>query len=241
MCVFKRETPLKTAPPEFPTGRARLNYIVCVLEPAPMADNFNLDILIKSIKDLRNMELARQLREALRTQDLSGMDTGLISELVEELENDLEEHISRLERICAVLTPDERLRPESMNHARQQEVAWQSKCDLDEVQGVCEAFARARELLGSMGPGERQNLDLRVLLTNLGGVMGLEAVKETPQGLQFTPEFLQKLMQKGLAAHKPVAPARKQPSRELDDFEALFDLDKPVQPKNRLPKDFRTR
>ncbi|MBP9891556.1 MAG: hypothetical protein KBG84_06580 [Planctomycetes bacterium] len=203
-----------------------------------MADNFNLDILIKSIKDLRNMELARQLREALRTQDLNGMDTGLISELVEELENDLEEHISRLERICAVLTAEERLRPESMNHARQQEVAWQSKCDLDEVQGVCEAFARARELLGTMGSSERQNLDLRVLLSNLGGVMGLEAVKETPQGLQFTPEFLQKLMQKGLTGPKP---ARKQPSRELDDFEALFDLDKPVQPKNRLPKDFRTR
>ncbi|CAG0971196.1 hypothetical protein PLCT2_01360 [Planctomycetaceae bacterium] len=203
-----------------------------------MADNFNLDILIKSIKDLRNMELARQLREALRTQDLNGMDTGLISELVEELENDLEEHISRLERICAVLTAEERLRPESMNHARQQEVAWQSKCDLDEVQGVCEAFARARELLGTMGSSERQNLDLRVLLSNLGGVMGLEAVKETPQGLQFTPEFLQKLMQKGLTGPKP---ARKQPSKELDDFEALFDLDKPVQPKNRLPKDFRTR
>jgi Signal peptide binding domain len=211
------------------------------MEPAPMADNFNLDILIKSIKDLRNMELARQLREALRTQDLSGMDTGLISELVEELENDLEEHISRLERICAVLTADERLRPESMNHARQQEVAWQSKCDLDEVQGVCEAFARARELLGTMGAAERQNLDLRVLLTNLGGVMGLEAVKETPQGLQFTPEFLQKLMQKGLAANKPAASARKQTSRELDEFEALFDLDKPVQPKNRLPKDFRAK
>lgn len=203
-----------------------------------MADNFNLDILIKSIKDLRNMELARQLREALRTQDLNGMDTGLISELVEELENDLEEHISRLERICAVLTAEERLRPESMNHARQQEVAWQSKCDLDEVQGVCEAFARARELLGTRGSSERQNLDLRVLLSNLGGVMGLEAVKETPQGLQFTPEFLQKLMQKGLTGPKP---ARKQPSKELDDFEALFDLDKPVQPKNRLPKDFRTR
>ncbi len=205
-----------------------------------MADNFNLDILIKSIKDLRNMELARQLREVLRTQDLGGMDTGLISELVEELENDLEEHISRLERICAVLTAEERLRPESMNHARQQEVAWQSKCDPDEVQGVCEAFARARELLGSMGTGERQNLDLRVLLTNLGGVMGLEAVKETPQGLQFTPEFLQKLMQKGMAGPKAGVPARK-PNKELADFEAQFDLEQPAQPKNRLPKDWRAK
>ena len=205
------------------------------------ADNFNLDVLIKSIKELRNMELAKQLREALRTQEMSTMDSGLISELVEEIENDLEEHISRLERICAVLTPEERARPENMNHQRQQEVAWQSKCDLDEVQGVCEAFARAREILGSVGGNERRVLDVRMLLSNLGGVMGMEAVKETPEGLQFTPEFLQKLMQKGLASQKAGVPAANKPRKEIDDFEALFDLDKPAQPKNRLPKNFRAK
>jgi hypothetical protein len=205
-----------------------------------MADNFNLDVLIKSIKDLRNMELAQHLREALRTQDLNGMDAGLISELVEELENDIEEHISRLERICAVLTPEERQKPESMNHTRQQEVAWQSKCDLDEVQGVCEAFARARELLNSMGTNERQNLDLRVLFSNLGGVMGIDAVKDSGEGLQFTPEFLQKLLQKGMAAQRAEA-KKKTLGNDLTDFEAQFDLDKPAAPKNRLPKDWKAK
>ncbi len=205
-----------------------------------MADNFNLDVLIKSIKDLRNMELAQHLREALRTQDLNGMDASLISELVEELENDIEEHISRLERICAVLTPEERLRPESMNSLRQQEVAWQAKCDLDEVAGVCEAFARAREILGSMGSGERQSLDLRVLFSNLGGVMGVDAVKDSGEGLQFTPEFLQKLLQKGMAAQRAQA-KKKSAGSELSDFESQFDLEKPAQPKNRLPKDWRAK
>lgn len=201
------------------------------------ADNFNLETLIRSIKELRNMELAQQLREALRTQELGTMDASLISEMVEEIENDLEEHISRLERIYGVLTEEERARPETMTPARQQEVAWQSKCDLDEVQGLCEAFARAREILGTLG-GERRMIDLRLLLTNMGGVMGVDAVQDTPNGIQFNPEFLKRLVQKGAL---PARSDKPKPRADLAEFEAQFDMDAPAQPKNRLPKDWRAK
>lgn len=206
------------------------------------ADNFSLEVLIRSIKELRNVELARHLRDALRTQDL-GMDAGIISDLIEELENDIEEHIARLERICGVLTPSERQQPESMNHERQQEVAWQAKCDLDEVESLCEAFAKAREILGSMGGAERQNLDLRVLFSNMGGMFGIdgEAVKDSGEGVAFTPQFLQKLLQKGLASQRADA-SRKVSGNDPSDltaFEAQFEMDSPAVPKNRLPKDWR--
>lgn len=199
-------------------------------------DNFSLDVLIKSIKDLRNMELARHLREALKTQEF-GADSGLISELVEELENDIEEHIARLERIGAVLTPEERQSPEKLSHLRQQEVAWQAKCDLDEVQSLCEAFARAREIMGNLGAAERQNMDLRAMFGNLGSVLGLDAqsFKDNGDGMVFSPQFLQKLLQKGLAAQREAA--RKKQDR-LDD---LFDFDTPATPRNRLPKDWRSK
>lgn len=212
------------------------------------ADKFNFDLLIRSIKELRNRELAVQLRDALSASNL-GMDQAMVSEFIHELENDLEEHIARLERIRDEMTPAEREQPESMDPLRRQAVAFNAQCDVEEIDGLCEAFGRAREMLGNVGTDGKVKLDIKLLFTNLGGIVGLDiggdaagdgsAPLDNVTG-QSMPPFLHKLLQGGLKARTP-RHDRGSSEDALDgpDFEAMFDTSRTSEPKNRLPRDFR--
>lgn len=197
-------------------------------------DSFSIDVLIASMKQLRGMELGQHVHDALEGVE-TGLDEGALRELVEELQHDLEEHIERLERISGVLTAAEKEKPETMSVERRREVAWQSKCDPEEVDSLCEAFERARQILSRMGAGGA--VDFRLLLTNLSGLFGKGGEPgEEPNGAVFiVPEMFRKLMRGAKRTEAGKAAGR----RELDEFEQLFDLEKTSAPKNRLPKDWK--
>ncbi|MCC6572233.1 MAG: hypothetical protein IT462_00450 [Planctomycetes bacterium] len=214
-----------------------------------MTDKFTLDLLIKSIKDLRNRELADQLRGALAQANL-GLDKDAVAELIHELEHDLEEHITRLERMQAAMTPEEREQPEHMDLLRKQAVAYASQTDLEEIETLCEAFARAREMMVNLTENGKVQFDVKLLFNNLGGIVGLDigrrAEGETPaDNGQPMPQFLQRLLQNGLKNRAPkrdeVAskPAPFEDTLNGPSFEDMFDTRQVATPKNRLPRDFR--
>lgn len=194
------------------------------------AEDFNLDMLINSMKELRQMQLNDQVREALEGAKLK-LDPSMVNELIHELETDIEEHIDRLENISEVLTEDERAHPERLETDRRREIAFQSGCDLEEVDSLCEAFSRAREILSGLKGQGGGVLDVKLLFSNLPGIGGFQVMGEGE-----VPEVLRGLldgsMRPGDEGELPDAPAGN------DEFEALFDLEQTKAPKNRLPKDW---
>lgn len=194
------------------------------------AEDFNLDMLINSMKELRQMQLNDQVREALEGAKLK-LDPSMVNELIHELETDIEEHIDRLENISEVLTEDERAHPERLETDRRREIAFQSGCDLEEVDSLCEAFSRAREILSGLKGQGGGVLDVKLLFSNLPGMGGFQVMGEGE-----VPEVLRGLldgsMRPGDEGELPDAPAGN------DEFEALFDLEQTKAPKNRLPKDW---
>jgi hypothetical protein len=192
------------------------------------ANEFNLETLISSMKELRQMQLNDQVRQALEKARLN-LDPALLNEAISELETDIEEHIERLERIAGVLQAPERAFPEHMVELRRQEVAFQSGCDLEEVDSLCEAFSRAREILAGLKE-EGGVLDIKLLFSNLPGLTGMEFGEGDDKAANLLRGILDGTIQTP-------------PTENLDelvtrntDFEALFDLERTVAPKNRLPK-----
>ena len=193
------------------------------------ADSFNLDSLITSMKELRHMQLGDQVRQALEGAKL-GFDPATLSELVRELESDIGEHIERLERISGVMTPAERAQPENMENARRQEVAFKSGCDTEEVDSLCEAFSRAREILAGVKGGGL--VDLRLLFSNIPGLTGIE-LAPGPDGV---PKVPAQILEEVLGGKIPFIRRKSKSEPPLED---LFDFSKPAIPKNRLPRDWK--
>lgn len=193
------------------------------------ADDFNLASLISSMKELRTMSLGEQVRRALEGHRL-GFDANTLADLVRELETDIEEHIERLEKISGVMTVQERAQPEKMPTLRRQEVAFQAGCDLEEVDSLCDAFSRARELLAGHGSGGGP-IDLKLLFSNLPGLSGLDITK----GSDGVPKVPAQILEEVLGGKLPRLP-KPAPDGSL---EALFDLEKTSAPRNRLPKDWK--
>lgn len=196
------------------------------------AEEFNLDMLISSMKELRQMQLDDQVRQALEGAKLK-LDPGTLDDFIHELESDIEEHIERLERIGEVLTAAERANPERMETERRREVAFQSGCDLEEVDSLCEAFDRAREILAGLKQGGGA-IDVKLLFGNLPGLSGINATE-----LGKASNVLRGLLDSTIHS-------KSLPSKDLnavaasnDEFEALFDLEQTGTPKNRLPKDWK--
>lgn len=189
------------------------------------ADEFNLSRLINSMKELRHMSLGDQVRQALEGEKL-GLDAGTLADLIHELEHDIEEHIERLEKMSGAMTEQERNFPENMATSRRAEVAYQSGCDMEEVESLCTAFARAREILA--GSAQGAVLDLKLLFSNLPGLAGADGVPKVPA----------QLLEDLLNGKLPLRKARTTGSAE-GELEALFDLERVSAPKNRLPKDWK--
>ncbi|MCA8913639.1 MAG: hypothetical protein KDB82_18290 [Planctomycetes bacterium] len=197
------------------------------------AEEFNLDMLIDSMKELRQMQLNDQVKQALEDARLK-LDPSMLNDFIHELENDIEEHIERLERISGVLKDTERNRPEEMTELRRQEVAFQSGCDLEEVDSLCEAFSRAREILAGLKNRGGGLIDVKLLFSNLPGLTGLE----------FGEDGKSSNLLRGLLDGTIQTPGAKGEDLDSlaesnDEFEALFDLDQTRAPKNRLPKDWK--
>ncbi len=191
-------------------------------------NDFTLDALIRSMRELRGAPLGDQVRNALKNAKI-GLDAGALSELVHELESDIEEHISRLERISSNLTDAERREPEAMSVDRRREVAFQSGCDFEEIESLCEAFMRARTVVEGLEDGSIGELDIKLLFGNI-------------PGLTMPPEFEDgkfQIMSGAVELPLQELPAKSVQQEDLSDFEDLFDFETEVKPKNRLPKDWK--
>lgn len=209
------------------------------MEPKPVdPENFNLESLIDSMKELRDVSLADQVKQALESASL-GLDEGAIDGLVNELESDIEEQIKRLELISGALTSDERFAPEEMEHVRRLEVAYQAGCDIEEVDSLCEAFRRAREVLARITKNGTTAVDIKLLFGNLPGSGGF-AMGVDENGVPMVPsQIFEKLMNGGefpFAESEDIDHSSE--NIGIDDFEDLFDLEHTDAPKNRLPKDW---
>ncbi len=199
--------------------------------------NFSLDNLIASMKELRQMQLSDQVRQALEGARL-GVDASTLNELIHEIEHDIEEHIERLERISAVMTAEERAHPEHLDELRRREVAFKSGCDLEEVDSLCETFSRAREILAGLRTENGKGIDVRLLFSNLPGLdLGNQ---------ENAVHILRGLLDGSINARRNTQPLRKtesqpKPENSTDPaaMDNLFDLDAPYVPKNRLPKDWK--
>ena len=200
------------------------------------AEEFNLDVLISSMKELRQMQLDNQVRQALENAKLK-LDPGTLEDFIHELESDIEEHIERLERISGVLIEEERAHPERMEDMRRREVAFQSGCDLEEVDSLCEAFSRAREILAGLKKGGSGVIDVKLLFSNLPGLTGLPGTEDGEPGK--TSSLLRGLLDGTIHSRPMPAPDLNELTARNDEFEALFDLEGTSAPKNRLPKDWK--
>jgi hypothetical protein len=200
------------------------------------AEEFNLEMLISSMKELRQMQLDDQVRQALENAKLK-LDPGTLDDFIHELESDIEEHIERLERISGVLAEEERAHPERMEDERRREVAFKSGCDLEEVDSLCEAFSRAREILAGLKKGGGGVIDVKLLFSNLPGLTGLP----DSDGNEFgkTSSLLRGLLDGTIHTRKSPEPDLDTVTARNDEFEALFELGTTNAPKNRLPKDWK--
>lgn len=188
------------------------------------ADSFNLDALIRSMRDLGTNQLGDQVRRALEGARI-GLDPNTVDELINELQGNLTEHIERLERIAGVLSDEERQYPERMDAPRRQQVAVAAGCDTEEIDELCEAFNRAREILARAGDGQGR-IDVRLLFGKLPGLNfgpGMDGVPQVPS------QVLEGLLERASRKQAP----------ETDELEDLFDLKSVAAPKNRLPKDWK--
>jgi hypothetical protein len=176
------------------------------------------------MKELRRMSLGDQVKQALDAAKLR-LDPGMMTELLRELESDIEEHIERLERISSVLSPAERAQPERLAQDRRREVAFQSGSDLEDVDSLCEAFERARQILSGLQSGSGVP-DLRVLFSNLPGFPGMNSADAEEQA-----RMLEAMLKRAAKA------AGRAPAPE-SDLESEFDFSRTVSPKNRLPRDW---
>ncbi|MCB9894128.1 MAG: hypothetical protein H6839_06760 [Planctomycetes bacterium] len=199
------------------------------------AEEFNLDMLISSMKELRQMQLDDQVRQALENAKLK-LDPGTLEDFIHELETDIEEHIERLERISNVLHEQERNHPELMEDDRRREVAFQSGCDLEEVDSLCEAFSRAREILAGLKKGGGGVIDVKLLFSNLPGLTGLPGTEDEPGKAS---SLLRGLLDGTIHTRKTPDPDLNELTARNDEFEALFDLEATSAPRNRLPKDWK--
>jgi hypothetical protein len=194
------------------------------------ADNFTLETLIKSMKDLRTMQLGDQVKNALESAKL-GVDPSSLSDLIREIESDIEEHIDRLERMSAVMSQSERAHPELLDELRMREIAFQSGSDLEEVESLCEAFSRAREILAGLKQQGGEVIDVKLLFSNLPGISGL------PIDAQGASDLLRGLLD-GVFQNKS-EPTSEEVVVRPQDLHEQFDLSRTAAPKNRLPKDWR--
>jgi len=121
-----------------------------------------------------------------------------------------------------------------MAQVRRQEVAFQSGCDLEEVDSICDAISRGREILTD-NADSRGQLDLRLLFSKLPGITGID-IGKGPDGVPKVPsQVLEELFGVRRATQeRPTAPIKKEGA-----LEELFDLEKTAAPKNRLPKDWK--
>lgn len=197
------------------------------------AEDFNLDMLINSMKELRQMQMNDQVKQALQDAKLK-LDPGMLDEFIHELENDIEEHIERLERISEILVEDERNHPETMTELRRQEVAFKSGCDLEEVDSLCEAFNRAREILAGLKNRGGGLIDVKLLFSNLPGLTGLDLGEGSKSS-----SLLRGLLDGSIHTPGQTQADLDKLTERNDEFEALFDLGRTEAPRNRLPKDWK--
>lgn len=208
-------------------------WLYCGAEDNLNADDFNLDTLINSMKELRQMQLDDQVRSALSSARLQ-LDPATLEHIIHELESDIEEHIVRLESISKVLSEDERRNPERMLEARRQEVAFQSGSDFEDVDSLCEAFSRAREILAGLKGQDGAVLDVRLLFGSLPpGLTGIDFGGEgAPSNL------LRGILDGSIHSALPTPDLDELVTRNTE-FEDLFDLETKASPRNRLPKDWK--
>lgn len=197
------------------------------------SEEFNLDVLISSMKELRQMQLDDQVRQALESARLK-LDPGTLEDFIHELEHDIEEHIERLERISGVMKAEERSHPERMEDLRRREVAFQSGCDLEEVDSLCEAFSRAREILAGLKGQGGGVIDVKLLFSNLPGLTGME-ISEVGKA----SNILRGLLDGTIQSRKPETENLDALAGRNEEFEQLFELGSTNAPKNRLPKDWK--
>ncbi len=193
------------------------------------ADNFTLETLIRSMKDLRTMQLGDQVKQALEGSKL-GLDAGSLSDLIREIESDIEEHIERLERMKAVMADDEQANPELMDELRRREVAFKSGCDLEEVESLCEAFSRAREILAGLKQKGGGLVDVKLLFSNLPGLSGMQFEGDGPA--QILRGILEGTLQREDSTIDDVVV-------RPEDLDSQLDLTRTAAPKNRLPRDWK--
>jgi hypothetical protein len=182
------------------------------------------------MKDLRTMQLGDQVKQALEGAKL-GVDPSSLADLIKEIETDIEEHIERLERMQTVMTTDEQAHPEQMDELRRREVAFKSGCDLEEVESLCDAFSRAREILAGLKQKGSGAIDVKLLFSNLPGLSGMQLDGEGPS------QLLRGILEGTFIPS---------PQSESDDvvvrpeyLEQHFDLSRTAAPKNRLPRDWK--
>ncbi len=193
------------------------------------AEKFTLETLISSMKDLRRMQLSDQVKEALDSAKL-GVDQSSLNDLIKEIESDIEEHIERLERMHAVMTDDERAHPELLDEIRRREVAFKSGSDLEEVDSLCEAFSRAREILAGLKQKGDGIIDVKLLFSNLPGLSGLQIDGEGAS------QLLRGILD---GTYRPPRSEAADVVVRAEDLEGQFDLTRTAAPKNRLPKDWK--
>ncbi|MBX3460803.1 MAG: hypothetical protein KF696_12720 [Planctomycetes bacterium] len=210
---------------------AEVPALYCPQEPPVDADKFTLETLIKSMKDLRGMSLGEQVREAINGAKL-GIDPESIADLVRELESDIEEHIDRLERMHAVMSDDERAHPELLDELRKREVAFKSGNDLEEVESLCEAFSRAREILAGLKKQGGGVIDVKLLFSNLPGLSGLQLDGEGGN------ELLRGILDGTYKARGTESEVNDVIVR-AEDLAGQIDLTRVAAPKNRLPKNWK--
>ncbi|MCC7510677.1 MAG: hypothetical protein IT464_15040 [Planctomycetes bacterium] len=196
------------------------------------AEKFTLETLISSMKDLRRMQLSDQVKQALDSAKL-GVDQASLNDLIKEIESDIEEHIERLERMHAVMTEDERAHPELLDEIRRREVAFKSGSDLEEVDSLCEAFSRAREILAGLKQKGDGVIDVKLLFSNLPGLSGL------PMDGEGASQLLRGILDGTYRPPQPEAADVMVRAESAEDLEAQFDFSRTSAPKNRLPKDWK--
>lgn len=212
-------------------GIAGISALYCPQEHFVDADKFTLETLIRSMKDLRGMSLGEQVREAINGAKL-GIDPDSIADLVRELETDIEEHIGRLERMYAVMSEDERAHPELLDELRRREIAFKSGNDLEEVDSLCEAFTRAREMLAGLKRNGSGVIDIKLLFSNLPGLSGMQLDGEGGS-------VLLKGILDGSFKPRPAESEANDVVVRPQDLEAQIDLTRVSAPKNRLPRNWK--
>jgi hypothetical protein len=118
-----------------------------------------------------------------------------------------------------------------MDELRRREVAFKSGCDLEEVESLCDAFSRAREILAGLKQKGSGAIDVKLLFSNLPGLSGMQLDGEGPS------QLLRGILE-GTFVPSPESDSDGVVVRP-EDLERQFDLSRTAAPKNRLPRDWK--